>query len=143
MNWLTKWAGGGAVGTVLAGTGAEAYACHETLSQGYLDSPNVGLSVGISFAPRIRFIWGVDLRLGTGHAVGFARLEGHGLLVPQPRAARAGGALRRPPSSASLRRPGLTAASAKGRRPAQLQLPSPKRTHPRPGRPRRSSPATS
>lgn len=64
------------VAIVTSISGAEALACHDVPR----DAVSVGFGLGISFAPRIRFIYGIHARFGTGETAGFLRVEGRGLL---------------------------------------------------------------
>lgn len=76
--------GGGALSTALV-AGAQttaAHACHEgdgPPPDRYSDPVTVGLMAGISFGPKIRFIYGADLRFGRGPAAGFTRIEFRGV----------------------------------------------------------------
>lgn len=64
--------------TAGAGT-APAKACTSTLGDRYDSAINVGLGFGFSVLPRFAVTYGLDLRFGHGPAIGFARIEGHGL----------------------------------------------------------------
>src|SRR5947208_10172922 len=64
--------------TAAAGT-TSAKACPPTLGDRYDSAINVGLALGFSVVPRFAMTYGLDLRFGHGPAIGFARIEGHGL----------------------------------------------------------------
>lgn len=55
----------------------QADAC--TTSNRYDYRVNVGVLLGLSIFPKIHFTYGLDLRIGRGPEIGFARLEGYGL----------------------------------------------------------------
>src|SRR5687768_11199812 len=77
--------GGGALGAALATSApSAAHACHEERvpNERYQGVVNVGLTMGISFAPGLRVSYGADVRYGRGPAVAFARVE-LGNPVPQ------------------------------------------------------------
>ena len=40
---------------------------------------NVGLTIGLSAIRKFKFTYGFDVRVGHGPALGWARIEGHGL----------------------------------------------------------------
>lgn len=74
---------GSLLGGVIAGGIAvprAARACHETPRDDarYNYAANVGVFIGMNFEPRIRFTYGIDVRVGTGAAVPFARVQGYG-----------------------------------------------------------------
>jgi hypothetical protein len=76
-----KWVGGGALAGAVLGSGVhEARACHEDPDvPGYEKSRSVGLMLGFSFGPEVRFVYGVDVRLTDGRKAAFVRVEGHGI----------------------------------------------------------------
>ena len=68
-----------AVGAAAAAGTAPTRACTSTLGDRYDSVVNVGLGFGFSVLPRFAVTYGLDLRFGHGPAIGFARIEGHGL----------------------------------------------------------------
>lgn len=57
-----------------------ALACHTRPDQDrYCDDNSVGFFLGLSFEPRVRLTYGIDIRWGRGPTVPFTRIEGHGL----------------------------------------------------------------
>ncbi len=54
-------------------------ACPPDVSDRYDKVFNVGVSVGFSMLRRFAFTYALDLRVGNGPFIGWARIEGHGL----------------------------------------------------------------
>jgi hypothetical protein len=75
MNRLV--AGVVAISACLDIGGMSVHACD---ARDHYDFPvNVGFLVGVMFLPTVAFTYGIDIRGGHGPALGFGRLEGHGL----------------------------------------------------------------
>jgi hypothetical protein len=56
-----------------------ALACPTDRSDRYDSSVNLGFSIGFSVIRQLSLTYGIDFRLGHGPAVGWFRVEGHGL----------------------------------------------------------------
>ena len=80
MNWK-HWASSCALASATLGTEADALACHEDPDvPGYEKSASLGFTLGIAFGGGVRFVYGVDVRVASGHSTaGLLRVEARGI----------------------------------------------------------------
>lgn len=57
-----------------------ARACDEPYNR-YPRAVTFGVNIGFTFAPELRVVYGLDVRLGQGPIAGFSRLEGRGVTL--------------------------------------------------------------
>lgn len=82
MSQWSRRLGATSAGAALLAPGA-ALACHEDPTpppDRYDNVVSVGIILsGISFAPKVRFVYGLDVRVGRGPVAGVVRVEGRGV----------------------------------------------------------------